>query len=511
MTNEYKIKFKLTVLISLGLLASVYFFSWWWDDLKIYNPLYVLLLIFALLYSFTQIYSVWYIILHAKYPVEKPGEKDFTIDVFIPAFNEPLWMVERAVKAVVEIHYPHKTFLLDDGNNIDYKVLADKYKIGYFLRESNENNKAGNINNAIKKTSGQLIAIFDIDHIPAPEYLDKIPGRFEDPKIGAVQILLDHYNSQESFVASACAELNDDFFGPSTLGMNGCGCTTVFGSNSVFRREALVSIGGYVPGLAEDLNTSITLHANGWETDYIPQVLAKGLVPNDLTSFFKQQLKWARGVFDTLFRIYPKIFTKLSFNKHVCYLTRMTYYTAGPIIAFHILMALIALSGLSAQFTNYFASYLYHAIPFLFIFIYTHQFAGKHYRVKPLELGFRLRGIILVFGTWPIYTIAFLYALFGIRLRFMATPKTVRKRKFLKLIMPQILAVTTLLCLFCTNLLFLPFNGYTLIVNAFAIGIALIHIGLFYAAWEGWKRQKESLSNEFDLSVQVFNSGLKEF
>ncbi len=511
MTNEYKIKLKLTVLISLGILTSILFFSWWWEDSKIFNPLYIVLFVTALLYTVTQIYSVWYIILHAKYPREKSGEKDFTIDVFIPAYNEPLWMVERAIKAAVEIRYPHKTFLLDDGNNDVYKTLAGKYNVGYFYRESNENNKAGNINNAIAKTSGELIAIFDIDHIPAPEYLDKIPGRFSDPKIGAVQILLDHYNSHESFVASACAELNDDFFGPSTLGMSGCGCTTVFGSNSVFRRDALLSIGGYVPGLAEDLNTSITLHANKWETDYIPQVLAKGLVPNDLTSFFKQQLKWSRGVFETLFRIYPRLFTKLSFNKHVCYLTRMTYYTAGPIIAFHILMALIALSGSSEKFTNYFASYLYHAIPFLFVFIFTHQYAGKHYRVKPMEPGFRLRGIILVFGTWPIYTIAFVFAIFGIKLRFMATPKTSRKRKFLKLIMPQILATTILFVLFSTNLMLSFFYSYTIIVNAFAFGLAVIHTGIFYAVWESWKKQKESFRNELDFSIDVLNSGLKEY
>lgn len=509
--KEDKVKIKLSILIGLGFLVSIYFFSWWFEDGKIMNPFFATLFIAALFYTFTQIYSVWYIILHASYPKDKLNKKDFTIDVLVPAYNEPIWLVERAIKAATEIRYPHKTYLLDDSNNNDYKILAEKYNVSYFKRENNEDYKAGNINQAIAKTSGELIAIFDIDHIPEPDYLDNIPGRFSNPKVGAVQILLDHYNADESFVASACAELNDDFFGPSTLGMNGCGCTTVFGSNSVFRREALNSIGGYVPGLAEDLNTSISLHAKGWETDYIPQVLAKGLVPNDITSFFKQQLKWSRGVFDTLFRIYPTLFTKLNFNQHICYLTRMTYYTAGPIIAFHILAAIISLSGFYDQFALYFSSYLYHAIPFLFIFIYTHQFAGKHYRIKPPEPGLRLRGIILVFGTWPIYTVAFIFAILGIRLRFMATPKTVRKRKFLKLIIPQIFAVSLLLVLFYINLIFKVYSNYTLIVNVFAIGVALIHYGLFYAVWESWKNQEESLNKAEDLTLDVVETGLKEF
>ncbi|MCX6151708.1 MAG: glycosyltransferase [Ignavibacteriales bacterium] len=505
-------KTKLAILIILGIISSFYFFSWWFQENRFLNPLFMILFILAFLYTCTQVYSVWYIILHAKFPSFKEYVGNYTVDVFVPTFKEPIWLIEKAVSAAVGIEYPHKTYLIDDGNNPEHKQIAAKFGAIYITRQNNLHNKAGNINNALNESSGELVAIFDIDHVPATNYLSRSVGRFNNPKIGAVQILLDHYNSEDGFVAAACSELNDDFFGPSTLGMNGCGCTTVFGSNAIFRRKALQSINGYIPGLAEDLNTSITLHSAGWETDYVPEVLAKGLVPTDVTSFFKQQLKWSRGVFDTLLNVYPKLARKLEFNKQVCYLTRMTYYTAGPVVGLHILATLVALLGISELATSYFSNYLFHSIPFLFFFIYIHQFAGKNYTIKPATKGFRLRGIILVFGTWPIYTISFLYALFGIRIPFMETPKIQRKRRFFKLIMPQIVVVILLIALAAFNFLTEDRISSTLIINIFALGLAFVHLGLFYAVWEDWKRNKSIIQiPELVPQLSYNNPGKRSF
>jgi cellulose synthase (UDP-forming) len=87
--------------------------------------------------------------------------------------------------------------------------------------------------------------------------------------------------------------------------MYGCDAAPVWGSHCTFRRTALDEIGGHGIGLAEDLQTSITLHAAGWHSVFVPALKARGLVPSDFNALTKQQFKWARGVFEVLFSTYP--------------------------------------------------------------------------------------------------------------------------------------------------------------------------------------------------------------
>jgi cellulose synthase (UDP-forming) len=339
---QLKLKKKkvLLFLIILGFISSIYYFMWWFKENRFQNVILVIGFICVLFYILTQVYFLWYIFLHSKYPKKIITSKIFSVDVILPTYNEPEWLVEKACNAMVSMQYPHKTYLLDDGSNPKYRKIAERNGAIYVTRKDKKDYKAGNINNMLEYSDGEIIAVFDVDHIPQKNFLDEVVGYFENPKIGVVQVALDHYNQMESFVADACCKMSDDFFGATMLGMSGCGSTVVFGSNSVFRREALVKIGGYKPGLAEDLNTSIHMHADGWESVYVPQILAQGLVPSDLGSFFRQQIKWSRGVFESLLTIYPKVFKFLDWRKRICYLTRMTYYLAGPVVAFHLFFLL---------------------------------------------------------------------------------------------------------------------------------------------------------------------------
>ena len=50
----------------------------------------------------------------------------------------------------------------------------------YLTRPDNAHAKAGNLNRALKRTHGDLIAIFDADHVPVRGFLRKTVGFFED-------------------------------------------------------------------------------------------------------------------------------------------------------------------------------------------------------------------------------------------------------------------------------------------------------------------------------------------
>jgi len=498
-----KKKKTLLILIILGVLSSLYYFAWWFEEYRFQNPIVFFGFLFVLFYIVTQVYFIWYIFLHSKYPKRKKADRTYSVDVILPTYNEPEWLVEKACYAMVNMTYPHKTYLVDDGNNPAYKKIAEKNGAIYFVRKDKKDYKAGNINNILENSDGEIIAVFDVDHIPQNNFLDEVVGHFEDPQIGVVQVALDHYNQNESFVSDACCKMNDDFFGATMLGMSGCGSTVVFGSNSVFRREALIKIGGYKPGLAEDLNTSVHLHAGGWKSVYVPQILAQGLVPSDLKAFFKQQIKWARGVFETLLTVYPKLNKSLTLRKRICYLTRMTYYLAGPVVAFHIIFCILALfSGtIDYQFTNY----IIHSIPFLLMFFIIQVFTKNFYFIKDKKKGFNAEGYILVLGSWPVYTFAFLTAIFRIKIPFIATPKGKSfARENLILIIPQIITVLILIAGIIYKIIdglnFSP--SFTIL---FALVMILLHSGVFFAVWESYifsKKRGKDLAQIVDYSEE---------
>ncbi|TOM86266.1 hypothetical protein CGH67_30070, partial [Vibrio parahaemolyticus] len=56
--------------------------------------------------------------------------------------------------------------ILDDGKRDSFRDFAKSVGVNYIRRPTNEHAKAGNINYALKQTSGEFVAIFDCDHIP---------------------------------------------------------------------------------------------------------------------------------------------------------------------------------------------------------------------------------------------------------------------------------------------------------------------------------------------------------
>jgi cellulose synthase (UDP-forming) len=430
--------------IATGVLTFLVYLSWWMEQERYLNPVLLLLLLGMGLYVTAQVFFVWSIYLHAgaqRIP-DAPATRAYTVDVFLPTYNEPIELIERTLRAVLAIHHPHTTYIIDDGADDRVRSLANAHGAKYIRRNDTQDHKAGNINNAIQHSSGELVVIFDIDHIPQPGFLDHVIPFFDDPEIGVVQVSLDHYNTNENFIAAASGRMSDEFFAATMNGMSRMGCAVVFGSNAIFRRSALLSLGGYRPGLAEDLNTSIHLHANGWKSAYLPLVVAKGLVPADLDAFFKQQFKWARGVFDVLFNVMPGLAGKLTLHQRICYTTRMTYYLAGPIIAFHIALAIAApFLGFSMESVG---EYIRRGTPFIINYVIVHIAAYDAFALKPVKVQVELRGVFLALSSWPVYTIAFFSSLFRRKAAFVSTPKSIGQKPKVLLVVPQVLTAIAL-------------------------------------------------------------------
>lgn len=174
-----------------------------------------------------------------------PAPPGLRVDVYITCYNEPVELVRKTVRAALAIHYPHQTYLLDDGNSPAMRAMAAEEGCGYITRSAawigfDRHAKAGNLINALEHTTGDYILILDADQVPLPQILDRTLGYFSDPKVAFVQTPQYFVNVPPGDPFGSQAPL---FYGPIQQGKDGWNAAFFCGSNAVLRREALARTG----------------------------------------------------------------------------------------------------------------------------------------------------------------------------------------------------------------------------------------------------------------------------
>lgn len=365
-----------------------------------------------------QVYaSCLFYALHRRRSVKRWGEQE-SVDVFVATCGESTEMIEAVVVAARDMRGLHRTWLLDDAGEARVAGIAARLGVGYLSREDNEGLKAGAINAALAQTSGELVAVFDVDHRPEPEFLQRTACYFEDPAIGFVQNALSFRNEEVCWTARATAETAKEYYLLTSCGKDAVGAASMMGSNSVIRRAALEEIGGYRVGLAEDLETSLALHAAGWRSAYSWEPSAPGLTPEDYISFGQQQLKWARGVFEAGWRGLWSALPKMRWAQRLAYALRFSYYLAPSlsflgvfVVATAILLGRPEVEGA-----------LQALMPVFLLFVLARALAFSCFVTRSAPVV-TLRGTMLVMASWPVYLRALLDFLLRRPPRFLSTPK----------------------------------------------------------------------------------------
>lgn len=458
-------------LVILGMITLIYYYSWWFtsENISVWSGIGFTL---ALIYGLIQFVGNWllYLATHYRdltYPRLPP--KDLTVDVYITAYKEDPALVERALVAACNMSGEKKVWLLDDGSNPALANLAAQLGVGYLTRSDRRDAKAGNINAALSRTTGDIIVIFDIDHAPKPDFLQKTLGCFTNPKVGFVQVMLTFANREASWISNATADTSLDFYNPTSIGADGLRSATLIGSNALIRRKALDSIQGYQPGLAEDLATSLSLHAAEWQSVYIAEPLAPGIAPPDLTSWFTQQLKWSRGVFEILLTLFLSKFPRLRLGHQIMYSVRMTYYWIGLFTGVHVVLTIGVLWSGSANVLTWFEEYLIHLAPLIIMTLLIRRLALRRWKHPSLgKLRLQWKPIVLVFATWPVYTLSWIMAIFRVPLGFQPTPKTATGAPHPAWLLLQL--VTTALLIFGLIYAGIRTQASTIVVFGFALG-----------------------------------------
>ena len=485
----------IAILIFLAVQSAVFFGVWWFRLDNVSNPMLFGMLSLATWYGIFRMFVGWYNLFHIEQPAPVPASEGLSVAIFTTSSpGEPYEMFVRTLAAARDIAYPHTTYLLDDTRDPRFAALAQEMGAVHLELIGYPGAKAGKINEALKRTKEDFILVLDPDHIPFPEFLDRVLGYFANPEVGFVQVAQAYYNPPESFVARAAAEQTFTFYGPIMQGMHGTGTTVAIGANCTFRRTALESIGGHGIGLAEDLVTSIRLHAAGWKSLYVPEIVARGLVPSDLGSFLKQQLKWSRGVHDVLFHEYRRAFRRLSFHQKISYFMIGSYYLVGLTSLIYFAIPLVYLWFGAQPAAMILAEYLEHAVPLGLLGLAIYRFSQRWLCDPERERGWHWRGTLLKLGSWNVYLRGLWLALRGIDVPYIPTAKERRVGEFWRyagvpLTMLAISAVTTAVVIY-SRLFHLPESHVRITTEAtyamigFLIVNSIFMSGRLWAAWQ---------------------------
>jgi cellulose synthase (UDP-forming) len=509
-------KFFLLVLVVAGIISIVQFADWWFRAKHIGNIFLFILLSLSLWYGILRLVLTWISFLKVKKPDQVTATGGLSVAIFTTCSpGEPLEMFERTLEACRNITYPHTTYLLDDTRDPAFRKVAEKFGAVWFELVGIPGAKAGKINQALQHTSEDFILILDPDHIPFPNFLDRTLGFFQDEKVGFVQVSQAYYNQYRSFTAKGAAEQTYTFYGATQMGLFGLGSSVALGANCTFRREALISAGGHGIGLAEDLITSIRIHAAGWKSVYNPVVVSRGLVPEDFGSFCKQQLKWSRGVFEVVFVEVPHLFSRLKSLQKLAYLTIGTYYLVGVTsFVFTLIPYLFFLTGvLPARMS--FIDFLIHGSLVAIISIIIYLYVQRYLSHQETERGLHWRGMILKYACWPVYLLGFLLGVINAEIPYIPTAKkavTGFVTPFIRPLVWQVLLfVGVFLFVFIKRRFFVPESELVFSsekvwgMMGFAFIAVILASGGIYAALEARRMKPEEPWAEVDIN-QIGNT-----
>ncbi|WP_432482262.1 glycosyltransferase family 2 protein [Kineococcus esterisolvens] len=379
-------------------------------------------------------------VLTRRLPVEAPrpapamGHRVAFLTTFVPG-SEPIAMLRRTLTSMLEADYPHDTWVLDEGNDLEVRRLCTDLGVRHFSRRGvaewntadgtfAARTKGGNHNAwyAAHGDAYDFVAQVDTDFLVRRDFLTQTLAEFHDSSVGWV-VTPQIYGNTESFIARAAGQQQFTFYGSVLRGLSARKLALMLGANHVVRVCALRSEGFYEGHLTEDLATGIKLHAAGWRSTYVPQPLAVGEGPTTWLAYTNQQMRWAFGCFDILRRVTPRRLRQLDWRARLYYLWLQQNYFSG--LAFvtgtALLLAYFATGVPAASMPL--MPLLLHYGPYL-VWRNAHNWVMNRWNVRPdVERGLMLPGRVVGTFIQPVYFLALIGVLRGKHLSFKVTPK----------------------------------------------------------------------------------------
>jgi cellulose synthase (UDP-forming) len=277
-----------------------------------------------------------------------------TVDILVPCYTEGTEILRRTLIGALQIQYPNKKiFLLDDSRveeedhpghpeeaerhralRREREQLCRELGVTRICRDLHPHAKAGNLNYALRRTQGELVAFFDADHVPVSSFLQTTVGFFQDPTVALVQTPHHFYNAdafeRNLYLEGRAPAEQMLFYHLIQKGNDFWNSAFFCGSCAVIRRKALESVGGIATEtVTEDAHTSLKMHAKGWRSVYLDIPQAAGLATESFAAHLTQRSRWAIGMSQIL-RVDNPLFKRgLSLAQRMNYTLSASHFLFG--------------------------------------------------------------------------------------------------------------------------------------------------------------------------------------
>jgi GT2 family glycosyltransferase len=290
------------------------------------------------------------------------------VTIQLPLYNEAT-VAARLLEHIAKMDYPRSKLeiqVLDDSTdetralvrglveNLAAPVSSESLEnaeepldIVYIHRVDRTGYKAGALDAGLKVAKGELVAVFDADFLPQPDFVRAlVPHFMQDPKVGMVQARWGHLNREHSLLTRTQALMLDGHHLVENRARSAAGWLFNFsGTGGMWRKEAIHTSGGWQHDtLTEDLDLSYRAQLAGWRFVYREAVVTPAELPEDVSAFRAQQYRWAKGTVQTARKLLKRVLTApLTPMQRIEAFFHLTPHFAYPLMVFLSVLLLPAL------------------------------------------------------------------------------------------------------------------------------------------------------------------------
>ena len=407
---------------------------------------------------------------------------------------EPPELVIATIHSLLAIKEAHDEIIIIDNNNTEtslYKPLAafcasldPKLNVHFYHIDAVEGFKAGALNLALGLMSPDCthLIVVDSDYQALPHARKSIANAlYRYPDHTLLQFPQFYRNVGQ---VDTHNELNHYFNHHLYRPFNRKRALST-GTYAVIRRSDLLSLGGWSgASITEDAQMGVLMHQRGFRSQFIPEVIATGLLPNALNDLMSQRRRWIYGNMQVLndYFSWPLPFlgqlsvTTKSLDERLTYIrAHLSQLSAwinftGLFIFLQICSLFIISSALFSTgpslslLTPLYLVYISYAL-FLGrrLWAYCHDQAPLNKQVDTSHqsnIGTKLRAWLMHINFWELGALSWLPVLWGRKKPFICTPKQAcictRRSSWLANIvaLPKLLLILNII----TALLVAPFS-----------------------------------------------------
>jgi cellulose synthase/poly-beta-1,6-N-acetylglucosamine synthase-like glycosyltransferase len=231
-----------------------------------------------------------------------------SVTLIVPAKDEEL-VIESTLASLGGLDYPRdllQVVVVDDGSTDAtlaraQAAAADLRHGATVVHFEASAGKARRVNEVVRTLDSEFVLLLDADHWVECDFIQRLLDGFgTDRQIACVQVASQVRNGGTNLLTRS---LEMEYLFRCRGIYPGKPLGIFVGSGGMFRRSALLEVGGFDPAmLTEDVEITYRLYGNGQRVVYDDSTCSYDLAPVDFRNFFNQRHRWMRGLFQALAR-----------------------------------------------------------------------------------------------------------------------------------------------------------------------------------------------------------------